>query len=229
MKIDYKDVLFTSLGLLLTLGLTGWVMHFLAPPLARGFGALYALGYGIALLLVYGNVAAAYLRVLTRFYPFREGVYDFDHPQFTLWKHCILIGELAKVGLGPLNLAMTRVLYYRLLGVKIGANVALGRINITDPMLTVFEDFAAVGDGAILGAHSITSDRFALQAIRVARGGTIGAACAIAPGVVVGENAVVAALSRVNNGTKIPPGEFWDGIPAVKVRDVRPSRWKIKP
>ena len=228
MKIDHWDVLWASLGLLLTLGFTLAGMYFLDPLLTRGFGRLYPLGYGMGFLLSYGVIAAAYLRIVTRLYPFREGVYGFDHPQFTLWKHCSLIGDLAKAALGPLNSSMTRVVYYRLLGVRIGANVAIGRVNITDPLLTLLEDFTVVGDGAILGAHSITFDRFALQRIRIARGATVGASCIITPGVEVGENSVVAALSRVNNGTKIAPGEFWDGIPAVKVKDIRPSRWKLK-
>jgi acetyltransferase-like isoleucine patch superfamily enzyme len=222
MKTDYRDVLFTTLALLFTFALSLAVMAAAAPFLERLSGRLYPLIFGIALLLVYGVVAASYLRLLTRLYPFQEGVYAFEHSQFTLWKHCAMIGELAKTALTPLNLAMTRILYYRLLGARVGDHVAIGTVNITDPLLTRLDDFATIGDGSTLAAHAITLNRFMVRPVRVGRGATVGIGSVVMPGADIGDHAVVAALSRINPGTIVPPGEFWDGIPAVKVRDISP-------
>jgi acetyltransferase-like isoleucine patch superfamily enzyme len=222
MKIDYRDVVFTSLGLLFTLGLTLAAMGLAAPFLERLSGRLYPLAYAIAFLLAYGVIAASYLRLLTHLYPFQEGVYPFEHAQFTLWKHCAMIGELSKTALGPLNLSMTRILYYRLLGARVGSNVAIGTVNITDPLLTRLEDFSTLGDGSTLAAHTITLDRFMVRRVHVGRGATVGIGSVVMPGVVIGDNAVIAALSRVNPGMTVPPSELWDGIPAVKIKAIQP-------
>lgn len=220
MKIDYRDIVFTTLALLLTLTLTLGLLHWTAPGLARLFGNLYPLGYLLAFLLIHGASTTLYLRILTQVYPLRDGVYDMNHPQFTLWKHCSLIGELGKASLGILSLSPSRVLYYRLLGAKVGANVAIGKANITDPLLTELADFSIIGDGSSLIAHALTFDRFVLRRVRVGAAATVGVHAVIMPGVEIGEKAIIAALSRVNPDTRVPAREFWDGIPARKVKDL---------
>lgn len=222
MKIDYRDIVFTTLALLLTLGLTLGLLHGMAPGVAWLFGNLYPLGYLLAFLLLYGSITALYLRLLTRFYPFHEGVYDMDHPQFTLWKHCSLMGELSKASLGILSLSLSRILYYRLLGTKVGANVAIGKVNITDPLLTELADFSIIGDGSNLIAHALTFDRLILRRIHIGQGATVGVHTVIMPGVEIGEHSIIAALSRVNPGTHVPAREFWEGVPAGKVKDLPP-------
>jgi len=222
MKIDYRDVVFSTLALLLNLGIT---LALLAPaaPLERLTGRLYPLALALVFLLAYGLVAATYLRLLTRLYPFREGSYSFGDPQFTLWKHCAMVGGLARAALSPLNLAMSRVLLYRLLGAEVGTHVVIGKTNITDPRLTCLDDLCTVGDGSILAAHAITLDRFMIRPLRVGRGATVGGGAVLLPGSDIGAGSVVAALSRVNPGTAVPLGALWDGIPAVRIRDLRPS------
>jgi acetyltransferase-like isoleucine patch superfamily enzyme len=222
MKTDWRDVLYTGFALFLAVGFSLALMQAASPLIERGFGRLYALAYGLGLLWSFGLVTFGYLRILIRVYPLREGVYALDHPQFTLWKHCTVIGELGRAALAFLNLPLSRVLYYRLSGARIGAHVMLGRTTLTDPLLTTLEDYAVVGDGSLLAAHAIAAGQFRLQRVTVRRGATVGVGTVVSPGGDIGENSIVAALSRLNNGVKVPPNELWDGIPARKVKAIEP-------
>ena len=54
--------------------------------------------------------------------------------------------------------------------------------------------------------------------ITIGRNVWVGAQCTILPGVVIGDNAVIAGGSVVN--TTVPPDEIWGGVPARKLKDV---------
>lgn len=221
MKIDYRDMILTVFGLTLTLTLTLLLLHLAEPLLEASSGRLYPLAYLVGFLLTYGVVTSVYLRVLVRVWPLREGVHKLDSPQFKLWMHIGLMMDLAKSSLAPLNIALTRVLYYKILGVRLGKGVMLGRCNIADPLLTQLQDGAILGDGCSLGGHVITGNRILIKGSIVGKNATVGAHSAIFPGMQLGDNSVIAPLARVAASTKIPPNEYWDGIPAKKVSDIR--------
>ena len=104
-------------------------------------------------------------------------------------------------------------------GAKVGRHVSLGlsaQIDVLFPQRVTIEDDAIIGFRATLLAHAYLRDRYHLGDVRIGRGATIGANCTILPGVTVGEGAVVGAMSLVSRD--VPPGEFWAGVPARKVR-----------
>ena len=51
----------------------------------------------------------------------------------------------------------------------------------------------------------------------------IGINSVVGPGVEIGENSAVGAMSFVPKGTKIPPNEAWGGVPAMHVYSVAPT------
>jgi hypothetical protein len=227
MKTDWRDVVFTSLALFLTIGLSFEIMTLLESILADWTGRFFPIAYLLSGVLIFGILTATYLRILTLVYPIREGVYPPGHAQFTLWKHNAVLADLAGLALKPLDLALSRVLYYRLLGLRAGPDVALGKVRITDPRLTEVGDLAVVGDGSIVGAHVLVFDRILIKRVVIGRGVTIGAAAVVMPGVEIADNSVVGSLSRVEANTKIPPNEYWEGVPARKVRNLPEGRRKF--
>jgi carbonic anhydrase/acetyltransferase-like protein (isoleucine patch superfamily) len=99
--------------------------------------------------------------------------------------------------------------------IRIGAQVNLQdgvicHVNVADAMLTI-EDQASIGHGAIL--HGCTLETGCL----------VGIGARVLDHAVVGSQSLVAAGSVVREGCRIPPGELWAGIPAVKKRDLKPE------
>lgn len=108
---------------------------------------------------------------------------------------------------------------YRLLGVKIGHNASIGLMVMLD---TFFPEQIEVGDNVIIGynttllGHEFLKDEWRRGKIIIEKDVVIGANCTVLPGVVIGEGAVVSAMSLVNRD--IPPHSFYGGVP---VRDLR--------
>lgn len=108
---------------------------------------------------------------------------------------------------------------YRLLGVKIGRNASVGLMVMLD---VFFPEQIEIGDNVIIGynttllGHEFLKDEWRRGKIVIEKDVVIGANCTILPGVVIGEGAVVSAMSLINRD--IPPGAFYGGVP---VRDLR--------
>ncbi len=144
-----------------------------------------------------------------------------DHVQFTLWKHHTIVAGLGRKALRVFFPFFLWPLYYALFGAQIGKNVAVAGV-ITDPLLVIIEDYAVLGHDSIVTAHAIVFNRLILKQIRIRRGATVGINSVIMPGVEVCENSIVAPGSVVTSDTRIPPNEFWGGVPAKKIRDIIP-------
>ncbi|MBI4176666.1 MAG: hypothetical protein HY518_05650, partial [Candidatus Aenigmarchaeota archaeon] len=90
---------------------------------------------------------------------------------------------------------------YRLIGVSIGRNVSIANDSIIDPMfpeLIVIEDNAIIGWGTKLFTHEITLDTFRIGSIIVRKNSMVGEFSVVRPGVTIGRNSMVAAMSFVN-------------------------------
>lgn len=110
-------------------------------------------------------------------------------------------------------------LFYRMTGAKIGKHVAIGfeaTLDILFPQRITVEDDVVIGYSTTILCHGYMRDAAHHGPVRIGAGAAIGAQCLILPGVTVGEGAVVGAMSLVNRD--IPPGEFWAGVPARRVR-----------
>jgi gamma-carbonic anhydrase len=99
--------------------------------------------------------------------------------------------------------------------IRIGRRVniqdgAICHVNLADADL-VIEDDVTIGHGAIL------------HGCRLGAGCLIGIGARVLDHVVVGRESLIAAGSVVREGTKVPEGELWAGIPAAKKRDLKPE------
>jgi acetyltransferase-like isoleucine patch superfamily enzyme len=115
----------------------------------------------------------------------------------------------------------------RFRGVKIGQNVFLGYdvvIDQTYPELVEIEDYARIGPGVIILAHSRPGDCWMdymgeKQApVRVKRHAAIYAGAIITPGVTVGECAIVREGAVVEEN--VPPFTMVGGIPARVLKEL---------
>jgi hypothetical protein len=87
----------------------------------------------------------------------------------------------------PFNL-----LFYRMMGMKIGKGVVINTTNISDPCLITIEDYVTIGGSATLFAHYGQKGYLIISPVHIKRGATVGLKASIMGDVVIGENATIA-------------------------------------
>jgi len=110
---------------------------------------------------------------------------------------------------------------YRLTGMKVGRNVAVGLSAVFDiffPELIELGDNCIIGYGTTVLAHEFLRREWRTGNVRIGRNVLVGANSTILAGVSIGDNSVVGACSLVNGN--IPANSFYAGVPARKVRAI---------
>ena len=167
------------------------------------------------------------LKLIRTLFPIREGVYSrSDNPLACyIWNlHGFLcITNLSLHYTNGLVPPPLRKCFYMLLGATMGKGIISIGGRLEDPSLISIEENALIGDDALLTPHAFaktSSDVLILARIDIKKGAIVGAKSMIMPGVSVGENSMINAMSLVSMNTKIPPNEIWGGNPAVKIADM---------
>ena len=133
---------------------------------------------------------------------------------------------------GPFASKRVRPQLYRMMGVRVGRRVFIGRDVFIDPvhpeMITI-EDEALVAARTMIVAHQrnlaqyhkgrwIGECEHRIAPVRIGKGVLIGIGTVILPGVTIGEGAVVGAGAVVTKD--IPPYTLAAGIPAKVLREI---------
>lgn len=108
--------------------------------------------------------------------------------------------------------------YLKANGAKIGPGVYVNTARLNDHNLLVLEEKAVVGGDAKLIAHLVERGFVKSSKVIMHKRSTLGINSVVGPGVEIGENSAVGALSFVPKGTKIPPNEVWGGVPARLIK-----------
>ena len=144
-----------------------------------------------------------------RFWP------EIVHPIRVIFNFCVLYTARFSQSFRLKNLL------YRMIGVKVGPNASLAPGVMLDML---FPEQIIIGDNVVIGlnttilAHEFLVREWRIGKVVIEKDVTIGANCTILPGVIIGEGAVVSAMSLVNRD--IPAYSFWGGVP---VRQIRPA------
>jgi acetyltransferase-like isoleucine patch superfamily enzyme len=134
------------------------------------------------------------------------------HPLRVVWNFlCIYAAKYAP------SLMMKRG-FLRLTGMKVGREVSFGlacTIDVFFPNLVEVGDNSIIGFNSVVLAHEYMVKERRIGPVKIGRDVSIGANVTILPGVVIGDGAMISAMSLVNKD--VPPGEFWGGIPIRKL------------
>lgn len=112
----------------------------------------------------------------------------------------------------PLN-----ILFYKMMGMKIGKGVTINSTWISDPSLIELSDKVTIGGSVTMVAHYGQGGLLVIAPIKIGAGCTIGLKATIMGDVVIGDGAKILPHSVLLPKTIVPAGETWGGVPAQKV------------
>ncbi len=108
----------------------------------------------------------------------------------------------------PLN-----VLFYKMMGMKVGKGCIINTTNISDPCLITLEDKVTIGGSVTIFAHYGQKGYLIIEPVTIKKGANIGLKCSIMGNVVVGENVNVPPHAVLLPKTRIPDnGKFEDAV-----------------
>ena len=107
------------------------------------------------------------------------------------------------------------MLFYKLMGMKIGRGTQLNSTEISDPSLITLGANVTIGGSATICAHYGMSGILIIAPVTIGDGAVIGLRAVIMGGVEIGAGAKILPNSVVLPKTIVPPGETWGGVPAL--------------
>jgi hypothetical protein len=174
------------------------------PPLlfycasAFGFVCGYFI-YGLTLIFV---VPLFNFLLPFRLKPFRGGYYSlasvpwYFHNAFT---YIVRYTFLEFITPTPLNL-----LFFRMMGMKIGKGVHINTTNISDPALIEIEDKVTIGGSVHIIAHYASKGYLIVEPVKIRQGVTIGLKATIMGDVEIGARAVIAPHEVILPKSRVP-------------------------
>ena len=99
----------------------------------------------------------------------------------------------------PLN-----ILFYKMMGMKIGKGVHINTTNISDACLIELEDKVTIGGSAHIICHYAAKGYLVIAPVKIRKGATLGLKCTVMGDVEIGENAVIAPHEVVYPKSRIP-------------------------
>lgn len=139
-----------------------------------------------------------------RLKPFRASYYSltsvpwYFHNAFT---YIVRYTFLEFITPTPLNL-----LFYRLMGMKIGKGAVINTTNISDPGLIEIEDKVTIGGSVHIIAHYASHGYLIVERVRIRKGATVGIKATIMGDVEIGEGATIAPHEVILPKSRVPAG-----------------------
>ncbi len=175
---------------------------FLRPLLiSLSIGCAYLL-YGISIIFVvpfFNKIMFLKLR------PWRGGWFSIQ--SLPWYYHNALVQLVRYTFLDLVTPTPINILFFKMMGMKIGKGVMINTTNISDPCLITLEDNVTIGGSATLFAHYAQGGYLVIAPTIIREGATIGLKASIMGDVVVGEKVTVKPHSILLPKTRINKGD----------------------
>ena len=102
----------------------------------------------------------------------------------------------------PLN-----ILFYKMMGMKIGKHSHINTTNISDAALIEIGDKVTIGGSATIFAHYASKGYLVVEKVKIGNGATVGIKATVMGDVEIGENVMVGPHEVVMPKTRIPAAE----------------------
>lgn len=174
-----------------------------------GLSIVIAFGYFLfGLLLIFtASIARAILRL-----DVKEGVHAIGSPDMLKWMmSSALIIAVRVMFMEFILLTPFCVLFYKLMGAKVGRNVQINSSQVGDIPLLEIGDSTVIGGHATVICHLFEKDGLVIKKVRIGRNVIIGLNSVIMPGVEIGDRAVIATGAIVPKDTKVAADSVYYG------------------
>ena len=114
--------------------------------------------------------------------------------------------------------------YLRAMGARIGADTVVNTHHIYDLDIIEIGDKTVIGANASILGHVGEKGRLLRAPVKIGNHCTVGQYSNIFPGVVMGDNCHVGAMSLVPKGMKLDANAVYGGVPVRKIRDLSPGK-----
>lgn len=96
------------------------------------------------------------------------------------------------------------ILFYKMMGMKVGKGVHINTTNISDACLIELEDKVTIGGSAHIICHYAAKGYLVIEPVRIRKGATLGLKCTVMGDVEIGKNAVIAPHEVIYPKSRIP-------------------------
>lgn len=144
------------------------------------------LTYGLALIFI---VPAANFLLPFRIKPFRGPWYSL--PAIPWYVHNGLTYVVRFTFLEFFTPTPLNILFYRMMGMKIGKGVVINTTHISDPCLITLGDYVTVGGSATLFAHYAQKGYLVIAPVTIGSGTNIGLKASVMGGATIGKNVTI--------------------------------------
>lgn len=213
------------------LGAWGWGLHVHAgwgPAwLWRALDATTGLYFSILGFFAFGIALMFVLPFVRWLFRFRPHVGEIPIHSFRIWPWYNVNGMqfLFNTVFGRFARATTLYpVFLRMMGAKIGRDVVFNTQHVYDLDLVEVGDKTVIGANASILGHVGEKGKLVRAPIRIGRNCTIGQYANVFPGVTMGDNCHVGAMSLVPKGSVLDANAVYVGIPVRKVRDLTPGQ-----
>lgn len=186
---------------------------------------ILAFSFSIALGYFLFGTVLIFLCVLTKnIFRFKitSGLYTIHSIEALNWmgyNSMILVANSAF--LDVFRLSPFQILFYRLMGAKVGERVNVNTGGLADLSMLEIGNDVLIGGGVALICHASERGFLRLAPTKIGNNVSIGLGTVVMPDVEIGDGASIAPCSFVPKGTRIPSRGVWGGNP---VKDLRAER-----
>lgn len=139
-----------------------------------------------------------------RLKPFRGGYYSLS--SIPWYFHNALTYIVRYTFLDFVTPTPINILFYRMMGMKIGRGAQINTTNISDPCLIEIGDKVTIGGSVHIIAHYASKGYLIVEPVKIRNGATVGLKASIMGDVEIGEGATIAPHEVILPKSRIPAG-----------------------
>jgi hypothetical protein len=172
--------------------------------------------YGFSLILILGL-----LRIIFRL-NLKEGEYLVGSFGIYWWMFINGLYMIASITfMDFILLTPFSILFFRLMGAKVGKNVQINSKKCFDLSLIEIGDNAVIGGYATVMCHSFERNRLILRRVKIGKNVVLGLNSVVMAGAEIGEGAFITAGAILGKNKQVAPYSVYVGVPAESTRERR--------
>jgi len=172
--------------------------------------------YGFSLIFILGILRIAFRLNL------REGEYRIA--SFGIYRWMFINGLYMIAAITFMDFIMLTpfsILFFRLMGAKVGKNVQINSKKCFDLSLIEIGDNVVIGGYSTIMCHSFERNRLILRKVKIGNNVVLGLNSVIMAGAEIGEGAFITAGAILGKNKQVAPYSVYAGVPAESIKERR--------